>query len=129
LQKGEAREQILKQNFARFLIDYDPLLDTGKDAFIDTAAIIKLLDVVITVDTSIAHLAASLGKTTWLLLPQTCDWRWFENIDESIWYENIRLFRQNQNNTWDNVIEEVDKELTGLVQNIYEVRKKSELIF
>jgi ADP-heptose:LPS heptosyltransferase len=84
---------------------------------------------VITVDTSIAHLAASLGKTTWLLLPQTCDWRWFEKIDESIWYENIRLFRQNQNNTWDNVIEEVDKELAGLVQNIYEVRKKSELIF
>ena len=83
----------------------------------------------ITVDTSIAHLAASLGKTTWVLLPQTSDWRWFEKIDESIWYENVRLFRQNQNGTWENVIEEVDKELTGLVQNIYEVRKKSELIF
>lgn len=129
LQKGEGREQIVKQNFARFLIDYDPLLDTGRDAFIDSAAIIKHLDVVITVDTSIAHLAASLGKTTWILLPQTSDWRWFEKIDESIWYENVRLFRQDQNGTWENVIEEVDKELTGLVQNIYEVRKKSELIF
>jgi len=63
------------------------------------------------------------------LLPQTSDWRWFEKIDECIWYENVRLFRQNQNGTWENVIEEVDKELTGLVQNIYEVRKKSELIF
>ena len=111
------------------MIDYDPLLDTGKDVFIDSAAIIKLLDVVITVDTSIAHLAASLGKTTWILLPFTSDWRWFEKIDESIWYENVRLFRQNENSTWDQVVEEVDRELKGLVQNIYEVRKKSELIF
>jgi tetratricopeptide (TPR) repeat protein len=129
LQKGEAREQILKYNLARNLIDYDPLMDNGKHAFLDTAAIIKLLDVVITVDTSIAHLAASLGKTTWILLPKSNDWRWFQNTDESIWYDNARLFRQNDAATWDNVVTDIERELSGIVSNIFEVRKSSDLIF
>lgn len=129
LQKGVAHEEIEKQSFSQYLIDYDPLLDTGSQAFIDTCAVIKLLDIIITVDTSIAHLAASLGKPTWILLPKTCDWRWFEGSDESIWYDNVRLFRQNQNGVWDDVIIKMENELINLVKNVYEVRKNSELIF
>ena len=55
----------------------------------------KYLDLVITTDTSIAHLAGTLGIQTWVLLPQVPDWRWFLNKNESIWYDNMRLFRQN----------------------------------
>jgi len=129
LQKGVAHQEIEKQSFSQYLIDYDPLLDTGSQAFIDTCAVIKLLDIIITVDTSIAHLAATLGKPTWILLPKTCDWRWFEESDESIWYDNVRLFRQSQNGVWDDVIIKMENELINLVKNVYEVRKNAELIF
>jgi tetratricopeptide (TPR) repeat protein len=72
--------------------------------FSDTAAIISNLDLVISVDTSVAHLAGALGKPVWILLPYVPDWRWLLDREDSPWYPTARLFRQNHTRTWDDVI-------------------------
>ena len=75
--------------------------------FQDTAAICQQLDLVISVDTSVAHLSASLACNTWVLLPQVPDWRWFLNRDDSPWYPTVRLFRQEQQGDWNQVLQSV----------------------
>ena len=82
--------------------------------FSDTAALIKCLDLVISVDTSVAHLAGALGCPTWILLPYTPDWRWLLNRDDSPWYPTVRLFRQDRNRNWGPVVERVRAELNAL---------------
>jgi tetratricopeptide (TPR) repeat protein len=81
--------------------------------FADTAALIAQLDLVISVDTSIAHLAAAMGKPTWILLPFNPDWRWLTDRDDSPWYPSVRLFRQPQIDDWSPVIERIGRELAG----------------
>lgn len=71
--------------------------------FADTAAAIAQLDLVISIDTSVAHLAGALGKPTWLLLPKCPDWRWLIDRDDSPWYPTMRLFRQQQLGDWNDV--------------------------
>ena len=110
-------------NFSENMIDYDMLVDTGSQKFLDTTAIIKYLDLVITTDTSIAHLAGSLGTQTWLLLPKLSDWRWFQNTEETIWYENMRLFRQTNNGDWSDVIKKVNDEAKKKKKNLFDIRK------
>lgn len=75
--------------------------------FAYTAAIIMQLDLVVTVDTSIAHLAGALGKQVWLLLPFAPDWRWMMNREDSPWYPTARLFRQTEPGDWDGVMQRV----------------------
>jgi ADP-heptose:LPS heptosyltransferase len=76
--------------------------------FMDNAALIEAMDVVITVDTSIAHLAAAMGKPTWVLLAAgATDWRWFTGRDDSPWYPTVRLFRQEKPGDWASVIQRV----------------------
>ncbi len=82
--------------------------------FYETAAIIKNLDIVITIDTSIAHLSAALGVTTWVLLTKIPDWRWCLNDKNSYWYNSIKLFRQKNFNNWEEVFSEVEQELICL---------------
>jgi tetratricopeptide (TPR) repeat protein len=77
------------------------------DSFFDTAAIISNLDLVISVDTSVAHLAGALGKSVWILLPYVPDWRWLLDREDSPWYPTARLFRQNHTRAWDDVITRV----------------------
>ena len=72
--------------------------------FGDTAALIDLMDLVITVDTSVAHLAGALGKPVWILLPFNADWRWLRDREDSPWYPSARLFRQPAHGDWDSVI-------------------------
>jgi tetratricopeptide (TPR) repeat protein len=84
--------------------------------FTDTAALVKCLDLVITVDTSVAHLAAALGCPTWILLPWTPDYRWLLGRDDSPWYPTVRLFRQNASRDYAPVIERVRGELLGLAK-------------
>jgi ADP-heptose:LPS heptosyltransferase len=64
--------------------------------FTDTAALCDLMDIVISVDTSVAHLAGALGKTTWILLPYMPDWRWLLDRDDSPWYASVKLYRQGE---------------------------------
>ena len=80
----------------------------------DTAALIECLDLVITVDTSVAHLAAALGRPTWILLPYTPDYRWLLGRGDSPWYPTVRLFRQTETRDYGQVIDQVRKELTEL---------------
>ena len=83
--------------------------------FADTAALVKCLDLVITVDTSVAHLAAALGCPTWILLPWTPDYRWLLERDNSPWYPTVRLFRQGKTREYASVLESVRLELLNLV--------------
>jgi tetratricopeptide (TPR) repeat protein len=80
-----------------------------------TAALMSCLDLVITVDTSIAHLGGALGRPTWILLPHTPDWRWLLGRDDSPWYASVRLFRQDQRRDYAPVIERVREALQPLL--------------
>jgi tetratricopeptide (TPR) repeat protein len=82
--------------------------------FSETAALISCLDLVITVDTSVAHLAGALGAPVWTLLPFNPDWRWLLNRDDSPWYQSMKLFRQPERGDWASVIDNVRRELEGL---------------
>ena len=123
LQKGAPVSDIEKFKLEENIINYDLLMDTGSKKFLDTAAIVKYLDLVITTDTSIAHLAGSLGTQTWLLLPKVSDWRWLNSKDETIWYDNVRIYRQKIQGDWSDVFIRVEKDSIELVNNITELRK------
>jgi len=75
--------------------------------FGDTAALVESMDLIITVDTSVAHLAGALGKEVWILLPISPDWRWLLARNDSPWYPSARLFRQPSLGDWDSVLAEV----------------------
>jgi ADP-heptose:LPS heptosyltransferase len=82
--------------------------------FADTAAMIANLDLVVSVDTGVAHLAGAMGKPTWLLTPVGPDWRWFLNRSDSPWYPSMRLYRQKAPNDWGPVMRRVAADLSGL---------------
>jgi len=90
--------------------------DTGDDAFVDTAAIMKCLDLVITSDTAIPHLAGALGVPAWVVLKQVPDWRWMLERNDSPWYRSLRLFRQPAPGDWDGVVAEMTDALQGLIR-------------
>jgi hypothetical protein len=79
--------------------------------FADTAALCDLMDVVISVDTSVAHLSGALGKPTWMLLPFSPDWRWLLERHDSPWYESMTLYRQSSVGDWDSVFSRVATDL------------------
>ncbi|MDX2228081.1 MAG: FkbM family methyltransferase [Leptolyngbyaceae cyanobacterium bins.349] len=81
--------------------------------FADTAAAIAQLDLVITVDTAVAHLAGAMGKPTWILLAHVPDWRWLMEREDSPWYPTMRLFRQHQPDAWAEVFERVKQALAA----------------
>ena len=84
-----------------------PEFDAGADAFLDTAAVMAQLDLVVTSDTSIAHLAGALGRPTYLALKHVPDWRWFAAGERSPWYPTMRLFRQERRGDWLPVMEKI----------------------
>lgn len=79
--------------------------------FSDTAALCDVMDLVVSVDTSVAHLSAALGKPTWIMLPFKPDWRWLLDRSESVWYPTARLYRQNKRGEWGNVFESIRDDL------------------
>jgi len=109
LQKGDA-EQDLNQHPELAIANLSPHVQD----FADTAAWIEQLDLVITVDTSVAHLAGALGKPVWVLLHYAPDWRWMLQRADSPWYPNMRLFRQPKWADWGSVFEAVQGELEAL---------------
>ena len=80
-------------------------------SFRDTAAIIKNLDLVISIDTSVAHLAGALGAEVWTLLSYKADWRWFKASESSPWYKSMKLYRQKEFNNWQELINRVRTKL------------------
>src|SRR5262245_1060113 len=91
-------------------------IGTELDNFADTAAVFALVDLVITVDTSVAHLAGAMGRPVWILLPFSPDWRWTLAGESSRWYPSARLFRQPAFGDWDSVIERLRAELGHFAQ-------------
>jgi hypothetical protein len=85
--------------------------DTGADAFVDTAAIMNCLDLVITSDTAIPHLAGALGARTWVVLKHVPDWRWMLERSDSPWYPSLKLFRQSKSGDWDGAVAAMAVEL------------------
>lgn len=85
--------------------------------FTDTAALIHQMDIVITVDTSVAHLSGAMGKPTWILISCFPDWRWLLETENSPWYDSVRLFRQNSGEPWEVVIQKLKVELLRLIEN------------
>lgn len=111
LQKTTGTDQLDDLPANAPLIVFEGDFDESKGRFMDTAAVIKNLDLIITIDTSICHLAAGLGVPTWTLLPNPPDWRWMLDCDNTPWYPNMRLFRQPAPGDWDSVIHNVITEL------------------
>jgi tetratricopeptide (TPR) repeat protein len=113
LQKGTGREQL--QAVASYLpvVDLADRLDETTGGFMDTAAVMKNLDLVVTSDTSIAHLAGALGVPVWVALAVGADWRFLLGRDDSPWYPTMRLFRQTRMGDWDGVFERIASELCG----------------
>ena len=104
---SEAQAVILREH--RVLQIGDELAD-----FADTAAVIAMLDLVVAVDTSVAHLAGAMGKAVAMLVPFSPDWRWLLDRTDSPWYPTMRLFRQTAPGDWDGVIERLHRELSDV---------------
>jgi hypothetical protein len=103
----------IRDEDARALRDHAGIVSLGAELrnFSDTAAVISLLDLVISVDTSVAHLAGALGKPVWIMLPYNGDWRWMLEGDASPWYPTAWLFRQPTVGDWDSVLVRVKSEI------------------
>jgi Flp pilus assembly protein TadD len=97
LQKDEGEAQIATAGFPVETLDG---LDEGPDAFLDTAAVMANLDLIVTSDTSIAHLAGALGRSVWVALRRVPDWRWMLDRADNPWYPTMRLFRQTRDGDW-----------------------------
>ncbi|MGD0387896.1 MAG: tetratricopeptide repeat protein [Tepidisphaeraceae bacterium] len=108
LQKGPAGEQAIHPAMELELIDLGPELSD----FADTAAVMSLMDLIITTDTSVPHLAGALGRPVWAMLQFAPDFRWLLEREDSPWYPTMRLFRQATPGDWDGVIRRVAAELS-----------------
>ena len=113
LQKGTGREQLPAVASYLPVIDLAHRLDETTGGFMDTAAVMKNLDLVVTSDTSIAHLAGALGVPVWVALGFGADWRFLMGREDSPWYPTMRLFRQTRMGDWDGVFERIAAELRG----------------
>ncbi|MEM9284141.1 MAG: tetratricopeptide repeat protein [Verrucomicrobiota bacterium] len=103
LQVGDPSAELSESPLCEEVVDLSPVLDD----FAATATAIKALDLIITTDTSVPHLAGTLGKETWLMLHQPCDWRWGQHGMDTPWYPSIRAFRQSIQGQWDPVVNAV----------------------
>jgi tetratricopeptide (TPR) repeat protein len=116
LQQVNGMDQLQSCSFP--LITFDNTFDKQHGSFMDTAALITCLDLVITIDTSIAHLAAGLGTPVWLLLPTPPDWRWMLDRNDTPWYPNMQLFRQPSPGDWETVMATIYKKLIHYIKDI-----------
>jgi Flp pilus assembly protein TadD len=114
LQKGPGREQLAGFSARHALVDLGNRLDETAGAFRDTAAVMKNLDLVISADTAVAHLAGALAVPAWVVLPFHADWRWLHGRDESPWYPTLRLFRQDKPGDWEGVFHRLVVAVTRL---------------
>jgi hypothetical protein len=111
LQVGRSSEHFTAAVQAGRITDLAPLLED----YTHTAAAVEAMDLVITIDTSVAHLAGALGKPVWTMLAHVPDWRWLLEREDSPWYPTMRLFRQKTQGDWESVVGRVRAELEKLI--------------
>ena len=111
LQKGPQVEQLKELGDTPSFVD----LDNKQEDFADTAAIARQLDLIITVDTSILHLAGGLALPTWGMISKRSDWRWMVDREDSPWYPTLTMFRQQQLDNWDEVVDRVIAKLNAVL--------------
>ena len=114
LEKGPGSEQLARVPFADRIVDLAADLDSGADAFLDTAAVMASLDLVVSCDTSIVHLAGALGRPVWTALSLSPEWRWLLERDDCPWYPTMRLFRQSTGGDWSAVVTAMVRALAPL---------------
>ena len=114
LQKGHGREQLDQLSGAFAVTDLGSRLDETSGAFMDTAAVMRCLDLVISIDSALIHLAGGLGVRSWLPLARVPDWRWMLDREDSPWYPTVRLFRQTHRGQWGPVFEQMAHALSTL---------------
>ena len=107
LQKGDPVADLAKSPFGEKIVN----LDAELNSFADTAAAIAALDLVITIDTAVCHLAGAIGAPVWTLLPGACDWRWMLERSDNPWYPSMRLYRQPKLEVWEPMIAQVAADL------------------
>jgi tetratricopeptide (TPR) repeat protein len=115
LQQVTGVDQIADCPFADKIKHFDDTFDKKNGRFMDTAAVMMAMDVIISVDTATCHLAGALRVPTWILLPNPADWRWLLNRTDSAWYPSVRLFKQPKMGDWQSVINNVARALRELV--------------
>ncbi len=115
LQKGFGEEQLSDLPPAMRVETLGADFDAGPDAFVDAAAAMMRLDLVVTCDTSIAHLAGALARPVWVALKSDAEWRWMTDRKDSPWYPTMRLFRQRRRGDWREVFEAMAEELRHML--------------
>ena len=116
LQKGCGEEQLANLPPSMRVETLGANFDAGADAFVDTAAAMTCLDLVVTCDTSVAHLAGALAVPVWVALKSDAEWRWLTGRADSPWYPTMRLFRQTRRGVWSDVFEAMAGELAELAE-------------
>jgi tetratricopeptide (TPR) repeat protein len=111
LQKYDGAEQLAHLPPGMTVETLGAEFDAGSDAFVDCAAVMMNLDLVISSDTAAAHLAGALGRPVWIVLKHVPDWRWMMDREDTPWYPTARLFRQARRDDWDEVFERIAAEL------------------
>ena len=111
LQKGAPRKELAQARERFPLLELGDEVDQAACAFLDTAAIMMNLDLVVTSDTAVGHLGGSLGAVVWIALPRPPDWRWLLDRSDSPWYPTMRLFRQKISGDWTGVFQEIQDAL------------------
>lgn len=114
LQKHFGSEQLASCGFGADILDLGRESDNEGDAFVDSIAILSSVEIFLTTDTSLAHLAGAAAVPTWLMLPFACDWRWGRRGSTTIWYPNTRVFRQHSPGDWNSVVGDVLTALSEL---------------
>jgi FkbM family methyltransferase len=122
LQKGPARDEINRLAARIDVIDLGREIDEKTGAFVETAAVMKNLDLVLACDTAIIHVAGAIGVPVWALLSNVADWRWLTKGEKTPWYPTMRLFRQPSIGDWPAVIDQIE---TALLAEFPQVQKKS----
>jgi hypothetical protein len=116
LQKGDGEGELKSLPPGMTIESFDDL-DAGPDAFVDTAAVMTCMDLVITNDTSVSHLAGALGVPTFVALQYVPDWRWMFDRADSPWYPTMRLFRQRTDGDWTTVFREIEAAVDDAMGN------------
>ena len=116
LQKGFGSEQLEHCSFRNKFVECQSIINSTWD-FLENAAIIENCDLIITCDTSIAHLAGGMGKKVWLLLKDIPHWTWGTEGEGTFWYPTMKLFRQKEQHNWNEIMKSLARQLNDELWN------------